>query len=297
MRVGAMTSVAPPKVPAQRSVLLGRYELGPLLGAGAFGSVHRGRSLVGDKPVAIKLQHLDGAEHKPRFEREAQSLARIIHPHVVRVLDFGHLDDGSAVLVMEFVEGESLDKFAARHGGSLPWRDAVRLMIGVLDGLDAAHESMVIHRDIKPQNILVATGAVPTAKIIDFGIARPTDKSARPITMKGQVLGSLGYMAPEQLLGAEVDARSDVYAAASVLFELLSGRPTFLGAGMKLMAAKLQSEGPTELPRANASHDWPDALAACVLASLRNKADERPASAYELSNALQSLLRQARIAR
>jgi serine/threonine protein kinase len=130
--------------PDRASIILGRYELGPLLGSGAFGSVHRGRSLVGDNTVAIKLQTIDGAEHKARFEREAQSLARIIHPHVVQVLDFGQLDDGSAVLVMEFVGGTSLDQLIT-NSGSIGWKEAVRLMIGVFDGLDAAHEANVIH--------------------------------------------------------------------------------------------------------------------------------------------------------
>lgn len=273
---------------------MGRYAIGPLLGSGAFGSVHRGKSLVGDKPVAIKLQHLDGVEHKPRFEREAQSLARIIHPHVVRVLDFGYLDDGSAVLVMEFVEGTSLDLLAAKTGGSIPWKDAVRLMIGVFDGLDAAHEAKVIHRDIKPQNILVASTPVPIAKIIDFGISRPVDGSSRPITMKGQVLGSLGYMAPEQLLGGEVDARSDVYAAGCVLFELLCGRAPFPGSGMKLVAAKLQNEGPSEVPRASPSHDWPEPLSALVARTLRRKPEERHSSAYDVSLELQAILRPMR---
>jgi serine/threonine protein kinase len=284
----------PPQSPSDRStIVLGRYALGAMLGSGAFGSVHKGRSLVGDKPVAVKVQRLDGPEHKPRFEREAQSLARIIHPHVVRVLDFGYLEGGVAVVVMEFVEGTSLDLLAAKSGGTLPWREAVRLMIGVLDGLDAAHEAGVIHRDVKPQNILVSTATVSSAKIIDFGIARPTDGS-KPITLKGQILGSLGYMAPEQLLGNEVDARSDVYAAGCVLFELLCGRLPFVGVGMKLVAAKLQTEGPAEIPRTSPNHDWPNALSTIVARTLRRKPEDRQASAYEVSMELQSVLRPGR---
>jgi serine/threonine-protein kinase len=292
-----MSKGAPPSNSDRSAIVLGRYALGPLLGAGAFGSVHKGRSLVGDRPVAIKVQHLDGAEHKPRFEREAQSLARIIHPHVVRVLDYGCLEDGSAVLVMEFVEGTSLDELAAKKGGTLAWREAVRLMIGVFDGLDAAHEASVIHRDVKPQNILVTSDAVQVAKIIDFGIARPTDGSSKPITMQGQILGSLGYMAPEQLLGAAVDARSDVYAAGCVLFELLCGRLPFTGSGMKLVAAKLQKEGPESVPRESPAHDWPEALSAVVVKTLRRKPEDRQASAYEASMELQSILRPARTTR
>ncbi|MBL8681232.1 MAG: serine/threonine protein kinase [Myxococcales bacterium] len=289
-----MSNGSPPSNADRSTIILGRYALGPLLGSGAFGSVHRGRSLVGDKPVAIKLQHLDGSAHLPRFEREAQSLARIIHPHVVRVLDFGHLDDGSAVLVMEFVEGRSLDLLVEKLGGVMPWREAVRLMIGVFDGLDAAHEASVIHRDVKPQNILVTASTPAVAKIIDFGIARATDGNSRPITMKGQVLGSLGYMAPEQLLGVEVDARSDVYAAGSVLYELLSGRPAFAGSGMKLVAAKLQNEGPSDVPRSSPAHDWPDALSAIVAKTLRRKPEERHSTAYDVSMELQSVLRPMR---
>jgi serine/threonine protein kinase len=289
-----MSQDRPPSNPNRSTLVLGRYALGPMLGAGAFGSVHKGRSVVGDKPVAIKIQHLDSADHKPRFEREAQSLARIIHPHVVRVLDFGYLDDGAAVVVMEFVEGTSLDQLAAKHGGTLPWREAVRLMIGVLDGLDAAHEASVIHRDVKPQNLLVTTADVPSAKIIDFGISRPTDGKSKPITLKGQILGSLGYMAPEQLLDGQVDARSDVYSAGVVLFELLCGRPPFEGSGMKLVVTKLQKEGPTTIPREGPQHDWPATLDAIVAKMLQRKPDDRQASAYEVSNSLQALLRPSR---
>jgi serine/threonine protein kinase len=279
------------------AIILGRYALGPLLGAGAFGAVHKGRSLIGDKPVAIKLQHLDHAEHRARFEREAQSLARIMHPDVVRVLDFGYLEDGSAALVMEYIDGVPLDRYAAQRGGSLPWREALRLMISVLDGLDAAHEAQVIHRDVKPQNILITQAPSPAAKIIDFGVARPIDAQQRPLTGKGQVLGSLGYMAPEQLLGAPVDLRTDIYAAGCVLFELLCGRPPFDGAGMKLVSAKLQSEGPSEIPRAQPSHDWPASLEALVLTSLRRSPEARPASAFDVSTALQAILRGARTAK
>jgi serine/threonine-protein kinase len=273
------------------SVLLGRYRIESLLGSGAFGAVYRGHSIRSKTVVAIKVEHTTSSAQRARFEREAALLARINNGNVVSVLDFGHLSDGAAVVVMEFVDGTSLDKYVARHGGTLPWREAANLMLGLLDGLDAAHEVGVLHRDIKPQNILIQHGPVPVVKIVDFGIARAIGEQLARLTTTGQMLGSLGYMAPEQLATDPVDVRCDVYAAGVVLYELLSGQQPFKGDGLKLAMNKLSSPGPEHIPVPEHGKTWPDELTALVLSMLRSAPSERPSSAYEAAQTLKAILR------
>lgn len=282
------TDNAPPN--DDPSVVLDRYKIESLLGSGAFGAVYRGKSLRSQTPVAIKVEHTSSAEQRARFEREATLLARINHPNVVSVLDFGHLSDGAAVVVMEFIDGVSLDRFRTQRGGWLPWREAVNLCVGLLDGLDAAHEAGVLHRDVKPPNILITRGDVPVVKLVDFGIARAANDGAR-LTGTGQLLGSLGYMAPEQLTAEPVDVRGDVYAAGGVLYELLSGALPFTGEGMRLAIAKMSSTGPEHIVLPEGAPEWPEELTPIVLGMLKNDPNQRPAGAYEAAGALRSVLR------
>ncbi len=273
------------------SILLDRYRVESLLGSGAFGAVYRGHSIRSNTTVAIKVEHTTSSDQRARFEREAALLARINNSNVVAVLDFGHLSDGAAVVVMEFVDGTSLDKYLTKHGGFLPWRDAVNLALGLLDGLDAAHEAGVLHRDVKPGNILIQHGEIPVVKLVDFGIARATGEQLAKLTGTGQMLGSLGYMAPEQLATDPIDVRCDVYAAGVVLFEMLSGSLPFKGDGMKLAMAKLASPGPTAIALPEGAKPWPDELTALVLSMLRSAPDERPATAYDAALELRGILR------
>lgn len=282
-----------PNVVDDPSVVLDRYRIESLLGSGAFGAVYRGHSIRSHTIVAIKVEHTTSSAQRARFEREAALLARINNPNVVSVLDFGHLADGAAVVVMEFVDGTSLDKFVARQGGKLPWREAANIAIGLLDGLDAAHEVGVLHRDIKPQNILVQHGAVPVVKIVDFGIARAMGEELAKLTATGQMLGSLGYMAPEQLATDPVDPRCDVYAAGVVLYELLCGEQPFKGDGLKLAMNKLASAGPTSVPVPEGVAPWPEELSALVISMLRSAPSERPQSAYDATQTLKDVLHRA----
>jgi serine/threonine protein kinase len=273
------------------SVVLDRYRIESLLGSGAFGAVYRGQSIRSHAVVAVKIEHITSATQRPRFEREAALLARINNANVVAVLDFGHLSDGAAVVVMEFVDGVSLEKYIAQHGGWIPWREAVNLALGLLDGLDAAHEAGVLHRDVKPQNILIQRGEVPVVKLVDFGIARDSNDRLAKLTGTGQMLGSLGYMAPEQLATDPVDVRCDVYAAGVVLYEMLSGTTPFTGAGLKLAMNKLASPGPTAIALPEAAKPWPEQLTALVLSMLRSNPNERPATAYDAAQELRVILR------
>ena len=203
-------------------VLAGRYELGPVLGAGAMAVVHEAEDVELGRPVAVKvlaenLAH-DGAVRERLF-REARIAARLSHPNVVRIYDTGE-EGGRPFIVMELVDGESLAELVHREGPLAP-EQAVHLVLQACAGLEAAHQAGLVHRDVKPGNLLLSRDGV--LKIADFGIARAHD--ATRLTLTGTVLGTAAYLAPEQALAEEVTAAADVYALGAVLYELLTGVP------------------------------------------------------------------------
>jgi serine/threonine-protein kinase len=272
--------------------VLDRYRIEGLLGSGAFGAVYRGRSLRSGAPVAIKVEHSEDAARRSRFEREATLLSRINHPNVVSVLDFGHLPDGAAVIVMEFIAGKPLDKVLLERGGSFAWKEAVTIGLGLLDGLEAVHEAGVLHRDVKPANILIVPGELPVVKLVDFGVAKATEQDAlQRITKTGEMLGSLGYMAPEQLTNDPVDARTDLYAAGGVLYQMLSGALPYTGEGMRLATTKVSSKRPPPMRKPEAHERWPESLETLVSQMLDRHPDQRPANAFECATSLRAVLR------
>lgn len=218
-------------------VLGGRYEVGALLGRGGMAEVHRGYDTRLGRPVAVKLLRLDLVRDHTfltRFRREAQAAAGLNHPAIVAVYDSGedtvHDAGGAEIplpyIVMELVEGETLRQQLNTHGRLEPG-EAARVTIGVLEALAYSHRNGIIHRDIKPGNVMVTkTGAV---KVMDFGIARAIADSAATMTQTSAVVGTAQYLSPEQAQGQPVDARSDLYSTGCMLFELLTGRPPYLG--------------------------------------------------------------------
>lgn len=206
-------------------LLADRYQLEELLGSGAMGEVWRAADRVLGRPVAIKLLKAADTTDIERFRMEAQTTARLNHPHVVGVYDFGS-DHGRLHLVMELVDGWTLARERSQRG-SLAAREAAVIAAQVAQGLSAAHRQGVIHRDIKPANIMLT--ADRTVKITDFGIARFTDDSAGTATATGKILGTADYLAPERALGRSAQPASDVYSLGCVLYELLTGRPPFSG--------------------------------------------------------------------
>lgn len=204
---------------------VGRYVLVEEIGRGSMGTVYRGTDPLIERTVAIKTVQLakldDGSlEPRMRFLREAKAAGRLSHPGIVAVYDVGELDD-AAFIVMEFVEGRSL-KEVLESGKAVPLATAAEIVRQAAEALAAAHRSGVIHRDVKPGNVMLTRAG--TVKITDFGIAR-IDQSQR--TRTGVLVGSPGYMSPEQLSGREVDGRSDVFSLGSVLYELVAGRGPF----------------------------------------------------------------------
>jgi serine/threonine protein kinase len=215
------------------TVVDGRYRLDALVGRGGMGVVYRAEHVAIRRTVALKLLHSSLAgipELRSRFEREAAAIGRIEHPNCVNVSDFGSLEDGSLFLVMEYLEGRSLGEVLEREHHLRP-RRALRILRHVLTGLGHAHQSGIVHRDIKPDNVVLTTqGNDEVAKILDFGIAKmigETRDEDVKLTQAGVAFGTPVYMSPEQALGNPVDGRADLYAASVMAFEMLTGRPPF----------------------------------------------------------------------
>jgi eukaryotic-like serine/threonine-protein kinase len=208
------------------SLLVDRYELGATLGTGGMSTVVAGHDQVLDRPVAIKLLgRYQQPDARARLLREARAAARLHHPNVVAVYDTGE-HDGRPFIVMELVRGRTLaDELRAR--GRLDLEEAVGIALGILDGLAVAHTAGIVHRDVKPGNVLLPdAGGV---KLSDFGIAKAQEEAGAGLTATGTVLGTPNYLAPELISGGTAGAGSDVYSVGCVLFELLTGRPPYSG--------------------------------------------------------------------
>ncbi len=209
-----------------------RYELGEVIGRGGMAEVHLGRDLRLGRSVAIKVLRPDLARDpsfQARFRREAQSAAALNHPNVVSVYDTGEAPiDGQQVpyIVMEHVDGATV-RDLVRSGRPLEPVRALEITDGILGALDYSHRNGIVHRDIKPGNVMVTKGGA--IKVTDFGIARALADSAATMTSTSSVMGTAQYLSPEQARGEQVDARSDLYSTGVVLFEMLTGRAPFLG--------------------------------------------------------------------
>ncbi len=222
-----MTGQAPPDSAddGERRVL-GRYRLTERLASGGSAEVWRARDEQLDRDVAVKLLHphlLPDERSRERLAAEARAAAGLSHPGIVGVYDVDTTGDAAAV-VFELVDGESLAARLARDG-ALPPREAARIAAEIGEALFHAHGRGVVHRDVKPGNILIAADG--RARLVDFGIARLLDEAAERLTMTGTVMGTLRYMAPEQLAGGEIGPRTDIWALGAVLYEMLVGRPPF----------------------------------------------------------------------
>jgi eukaryotic-like serine/threonine-protein kinase len=224
------------------TLLSGRYRLDALVGAGGMSTVYRAFDTVLERQVAIKLMHREIAadeDQLERFRREARSVAQLNHPYVVGVIDASE-DDGTPYIVFEYVEGETL-KDRIRRLGRLPVVEAVAYAIEIARALGAAHERRIVHRDVKPQNVLIDEEG--TARVTDFGIARSLAEEG--LTADGRVLGTTDYVSPEQALGHPVTPQSDLYSLGVVLFEMLTGDVPFKGENQVAVAMKHVRE---ELP-------------------------------------------------
>ncbi|MEX0673475.1 MAG: protein kinase, partial [Gaiellaceae bacterium] len=208
-------------------LIAGRYMLEELCGSGGMSSVYRAHDRLLERNVAIKILHssyLEDGDAVERFRREARSVAQLSHPNVVTIIDRGE-EDGHQFIVFEYVPGKTLKDYLARRG-PLPPGEALSLAIEVGKGLAYAHRQGIVHRDVKPQNVILNGDGLP--KVTDFGIARSVDVE-KGVTQTGTVLGTSDYIAPEQASGGPAVPESDVYGLGCVLFELLTGSTPYSG--------------------------------------------------------------------
>src|SRR3954469_1223166 len=215
--------------------LSGRYRLDAQIGAGGMSTVYRAFDANLERRVAIKLLHREIAADSgqiERFRREARAVAQLSHPHIVGVIDAGE-DEGRPYIVFEYVEGETL-KERIRRMGRLPVDEAIAYAIEIARALGCAHSHHIVHRDVKPQNVLI--DGEGSAKVTDFGIARTLDQDG--LTADGRVLGTTDYVSPEQALGHDVNGQSDIYSLGMVLYEMLTGEVPFSGENQVAVAMK-----------------------------------------------------------
>jgi eukaryotic-like serine/threonine-protein kinase len=271
-----------------RGTRLGPYEIQSTIGAGGMGEVYRARDTRLDRTGAIKIlpENLTGTpELHHRFEREARAISGLNHPHICTLHDIGH-QDGIDFLVMEYLEGETLAKRLER--GSLSAQELSRIATEIADALDRAHRQGVIHRDLKPGNIMLTKAGT---KLLDFGLAKTalapvggelssSPTLSQPLTECGTLVGTLQYMSPEQLEGKEADARSDIFAFGGVLYEMATGRKAFEGNSQaSLIAAILEREPP---PISSLQPCFPPALEHVVRTCLCKDPDERWQTAHDV---------------
>ncbi len=293
---------------------LGPYEILAFVGAGGMGEVYRARDTRLERTVAVKVlpQHLSASpEVRQRFEREAKTISQLSHPHVCALYDVGR-EDGTEYLVMEFLEGESLADRVAK--GPLPVEQTLRYGMEIADALDKAHRQGIVHRDLKPGNVMLTKSGV---KLLDFGLAkafeRPLDAAGREqaaaaqhplakrsltalstvmgspnLTQEGTILGTIQYMAPEQLEGKEADARTDLFAFGAVLYEMATSKKAFSGTSQASLISAIMSSDPPPLSAVQPM--TPPALDRVVKTCLAKDLEERWQSAYDVGLELRWIL-------
>jgi eukaryotic-like serine/threonine-protein kinase len=271
------------------AVIAGKYRVDRVIGKGGMGVVVAACQLALDRTVAIKLIRADCAEDPlavERLLREAKAAASITSEHVARVLDVGMLENGVPFIVMEYLDGSDLHTLLEREG-PLPAPDAVDFLLQACEAIAEAHRNGIVHRDIKPANVFVARmpGGVPCVKVVDFGISKVIGlKSLDPLTQPSSVVGSLYHMAPEQMRGLPVDARTDVWALGLLLFEMLTGRKPFRDGAWPAVCAQILSEAAPvfSLPSEGIGAE----LGVIIERCLRRSARDRYGNVAELAVAL-----------
>jgi len=266
-------------------VIDGRFAVERACGSGGMGSVYRAVDRTSGQAVAVKVLHDSNPQLRVRFDREARTLATLTHPAIVRYIAHGTTGADLHYLVMEWIDGETL-KFRLERAG-LTADESVRMAATIADALAAAHEHGVIHRDVKPSNLLFVGGDAAQVKLIDFGVARATSETVR-LTEAGSSVGTPGYMAPEQVRSVrDVDARADLFALGCVLYECLSGRRAFAGSDSIEVWIKIVLAQPTSL-RVLAP-GLPEPLVALVEKMLAKEPGDRPLGAAEVASALRAV--------
>ena len=268
-------------------LIKGRYQVHKKLGAGGMGAVYLAEQVSMGRRVALKVLHgafAKDEEFVRRFRHEARLAASLNHRNIVTVYDFDQGDDGSLFIAMEYVDGRSLSE-VIRQEGPMDIGRAVRLGVQIGEGLEAAHRAGVIHRDIKPDNIMVLTGDREEVKLMDFGIARLRDTGTMTrLTRAGVLMGTPAYMTPEQIEGGDVSERTDVYALGIVLYEMLSGGVPFRASTPGTVLVKQLREMPVPLRKLR--REVPLAVEKVIMQMLEKKPQKRP---HDMTEVIQGL--------
>src|SRR5215831_7722517 len=282
-------AIITPPMPLAPGTHLGPYEITTPLGAGGMGEVYRARDTRLERSVAIKIlpeQLSKDPTRKQRFEREAKTISSLNHPHICVLYAVGH-QDGTDYLVMECVEGETLAKRLEK--GPLPLEQVLKYGAQIGDALDKAHRSGVVHRDLKPGNIVLSATGV---KLLDFGLAKPVSPLASGMTLtadtpraamteEGTIVGTFQYMSPEQVEGRELDGRSDIFSLGAVLYEMVTGQRAFEGKSQLSVASAILEKEP--LPITAVKPMMPPALDHAICRCLAKDREERWQTARDLA--------------
>ena len=284
-------------------LLSGKYLIQNRIGKGAMATVYKAVQQPIDRVVAIKIlntRYSQDPVNVKRFNREAKTLSNLKHRNILSIQDLGATDDGQPFLVMEYLDGITLEGLIAKRG-AIPIARAIPLFCQVCEGMAYAHKRGLIHRDLKPGNVMVIKDeedGSDLAKLVDFGIVKVDPNSqnvSQKLTQKGEVWGSPVYMSPEQCMGNELDARSDVYSFGLVMYEAVLGVPAFQGQTIGKIINKQLGEMPAFFKDVDAQLKIPEKLEEIVFRAIRKKADDRFASMDELLKELEAFARQYRI--
>ncbi len=277
-----------------REILDGQFKILKKIGTGGMGAVYKAAQPEMNRMVAVKILHTKLKDRKDlvsRFRREARAMSHLSHPNTVKVMMYGELEEGELYIVMEYLEGKNLHQ-TVRRGGPLPIARAIPVLVQVCGALQEAHELGIVHRDLKPENIFLTNSAGLTdyAKVLDFGLAKVTERELRPgsvmLTQEGMVFGTPEFMSPEQAQGKELDARSDIYSLATILYEALTGKLPFNARSSMEFVQLHVMQAPIPLDERIPDKRFPAGLGTVIAKALEKDPGQRYASAAEFAAAL-----------
>ena len=277
-----------------RDLLGGQFQILQKIGSGGMGSVYKAAQPDMNRMVAVKILHKKLVNRKDlmsRFRREARAMSHLTHPNTVKVLLYGELDDGSLYIVMEYLEGRNLNQ-VVRKEGPMSVDRAIPILIQVCGALQEAHLQGIVHRDLKPENIFLSTngGLKDFPKVLDFGLAKVTERELRPgsimLTQEGMVFGTPEFMSPEQAQGKVLDARSDIYSLATILYEMLTGKLPFDAKSPMEFIQLHVTKPPIPLDERVPGKVFAPGLGAALAKALEKKPEDRYSSAAEFAEAL-----------
>jgi serine/threonine-protein kinase len=281
-----------------REILSGEFRIIERIGAGGMGAVYRAHQPSMDRFVAVKILHRKFTNRKDlvsRFSREARAMSHLTHPNTAKVYLYGQLEDGSCYIVMEHLDGKNLGQLIRREGPMDPVR-AIGVLLQACAALQEAHDKGIVHRDLKPENIFLCTqgGIKDFVKVLDFGLAKVTEREMRPgsmiLTQEGMVFGTPEFMSPEQAQGKILDARSDIYSLAVILYELLTAKLPFdAKTPMDYVTLHVQAT-PIPLATRAPGRQFPPALQGVLDRAMAKRPEDRFQSAHEFAAALRGIL-------